>query len=150
MKRKNLYLQLLALETESKPMATKYLQHAVGKRKSAVARLYLKPGNGDITINKRPMDEYYLRPTSKMIIMQPLELTGLAGKYDLTVNVCGGGLQGQAGAIRHALARALSNLDPENRAVLKRAGLLTRDARKKERKLPGQPGARKKFQFSKR
>lgn len=128
----------------------KYIQHSVGKRKSSVARLYLKDGNGTITINKKPIDEYYLRPTSKMIIMQPLELTSTVGKYDISVNVQGGGLQGQAGAIRHALAKALSSLDPENRTVLKRAGLITRDSRIKERKLPGQPGARKKFQFSKR
>ena len=131
-------------------MGTKYTQHAVGKRKTSIARLYLKPGNGEITINKKPMDEYYLRPTSKMLIMQPLELTNLVGKFDLNINVCGGGLQGQAGAIRHALAKALADMEPENRAVLKRAGLITRDSRIKERKLPGQPGARKKFQFSKR
>lgn len=131
-------------------MGTKYTQHAVGKRKTSVARLYLKPGNGEITINKKPMDEYYLRPTSKMLIMQPLELTNLVGKFDLNINVCGGGLQGQAGAIRHALAKALADMEPENRTVLKRAGLITRDSRIKERKLPGQPGARKKFQFSKR
>ncbi|MFK7824700.1 MAG: 30S ribosomal protein S9 [Oligoflexales bacterium] len=131
-------------------MGTKYTQHAVGKRKTSVARLYLKPGSGEITINKKPMDEYYLRPTSKMLIMQPLELTNLVGKFDLNINVCGGGLQGQAGAIRHALAKALADIEPENRTVLKRAGLITRDSRIKERKLPGQPGARKKFQFSKR
>ncbi|NRA43979.1 MAG: 30S ribosomal protein S9 [Oligoflexales bacterium] len=131
-------------------MGTKYTQHAVGKRKTSVARLYLKPGSGEITINKKPMDEYYLRPTSKMLIMQPLELTNLVGKFDLNINVCGGGLQGQAGAIRHALAKALADTEPENRSVLKRAGLITRDSRIKERKLPGQPGARRKFQFSKR
>ena len=131
-------------------MSKKYLQQSVGKRKSSVARLYLKDGDGKITINKKPIDEYYLRPTSKMIIMQPLELTSSVGKFDVNVNVNGGGLQGQAGAIRHALAKALSAMDPENRTVLKRAGLITRDSRTKERKLPGQPGARKKFQFSKR
>lgn len=130
--------------------AASYLQHAVGKRKASVARLYLKEGSGHIRINKQTMDEYYLRPTSKMLIMQPLELTNTVGSYDLNVNVCGGGLQGQAGAIRHALAKALADLNPEYRTVLKRAGLITRDARTKERKLPGQPGARKKFQFSKR
>ena len=122
----------------------------VGKRKSAVARLSLVPGSGKITINKRPIDEYYLRPVSKKIIRQPLELTNSTDKFDIAVNVQGGGLSGQAGAIRHAISRSLSLLDPENRTTLKRAGLLTRDARKKERKLPGQPGARKKFQFSKR
>ena len=131
-------------------MATKYLQNTVGKRKSSVARLFLKAGKGNITVNKKPLDEYYLRPTSKMIVMQPLELTDSVGKFDLNINVSGGGLSGQAGAIRHAISRALANMDPEHRTILKRAGLITRDARQKERKLPGQPGARKKFQFSKR
>ena len=128
----------------------KYLQHTVGKRKTAVARLYLKSGTGAITVNRKSMDEYYLRPTSKMMIMQPLQLTGLVGRYDIVINVIGGGLHGQAGAIRHALSRALATMDPGHRTILKKAGLLTRDAREKERKLPGQPGARKKFQFSKR
>ena len=91
-----------------------------------------------------------LRPTSKKLIKQPLELTDLVGKYDVKVTVCGGGLSGQAGAIRHAISRALVALSEELRPTLKKAGLLTRDSRKKERKLPGQPGARKKFQFSKR
>jgi small subunit ribosomal protein S9 len=130
-------------------MAPKYL-HTVGKRKSAIARIWMKPGKGEITINKRTMDEYYLRATSKMVIMQPLELTNSVGQYDIRVNVIGGGLSGQAGAIRHAISRALANGDLEARKVLKKAGLLTRDSRKKERKLPGQPGARKRFQYSKR
>jgi len=124
--------------------------HTVGKRKTAIARIWMKPGKGDISINKRSMDEYYLRATSKMVIMQPLELTGVVGKYDIRVNVLGGGLSGQAGAIRHAISRALANEDVEMRKILKKAGLLTRDSRKKERKLPGQPGARKRFQYSKR
>jgi small subunit ribosomal protein S9 len=110
----------------------------------------LKPGKGSIEVNKRHIDEYFLRPTSKMMIRQPLELTNCADKYDIRVNVMGGGLSGQAGAIRHGIARALATLDPQMRSVLKRAGLITRDARKKERKLPGQPAARKKYQFSKR
>jgi small subunit ribosomal protein S9 len=131
-------------------MKTKYIQQTVGKRKTAIARLFMKPGKGEITINKRAMDDYYLRPTSKMVVMQPLELTDTVGKFDLKINVCGGGLSGQAEAIRHALSRALANMSEENHTTLKRAGLLTRDARKKERKLPGQPGARKRFQFSKR
>lgn len=138
------------LQTGSNPLGTKYIQQSVGKRKTSIARLYMKNGSGVITINKKPLDEYYLRPTSKMLIMQPLELTSNTGKFDLNINVRGGGLQGQAGAIRHALSKALSDLDPENRAVLKKAGLITRDSRIKERKLPGQPGARRKFQFSKR
>jgi small subunit ribosomal protein S9 len=110
----------------------------------------MKPGKGLIEVNKRSMDEYFLRPTSKMMIRQPLELTGSLENYDFKINVIGGGLSGQAGAIRHGISRALALLDPQMRAVLKKAGLITRDARKKERKLPGQPGARKKFQFSKR
>ncbi len=130
-------------------MAPKYV-HTVGKRKSAIARIWMKPGKGEITINKRSLDDYYLRATSKMVIMQPLELTGSVGRFDIRVNVMGGGLSGQAGAIRHAISRALANGDLEARKVLKKAGLLTRDSRKKERKLPGQPGARKRFQFSKR
>ena len=130
-------------------MAPKYI-HTVGKRKRAVARIWMKSGKGEITINKRTMDEYYLRATSKMVILQPLELTNNVGKFDIRVNVFGGGLNGQAGAIRHAISRALANQDPESRNILKRAGLITRDSRKKERKLPGQPGARKRFQFSKR
>jgi small subunit ribosomal protein S9 len=130
-------------------MAPKYT-HTVGKRKTAIARLWMKPGKGDITINKRTMDEYFLRATSKMVVLQPLELTNSVGKFDLRINVMGGGLAGQAGAIRHALSRALATSDIELRKVLKKAGLLTRDSRKKERKLPGQPAARKRFQYSKR
>ena len=130
-------------------MAAKYI-HTVGKRKTAIARIWMKPGKGEITINKRTIDEYYLRATSKMVIMQPLELTGSVGQYDIRVNVIGGGLSGQAGAIRHAISRALANSDLDARKVLKKAGLITRDSRKKERKLPGQPGARKRFQYSKR
>ena len=124
--------------------------HAVGRRKSSVARVYMKPGQGKIVINKRDIDDYYIRATSKMVINQPLELTGNEGKMDILVNVAGGGLSGQAGAIRHAISRALSEIDPENRQVLKANGLITRDARKKERKLYGQKGARARFQFSKR
>lgn len=130
-------------------MAPKYV-HTVGKRKTAIARIWMKPGKGEITINKRTLDDYYLRATSKMVIMQPLELTGCLEKFDIRVNVMGGGLNGQAGAIRHAISRALANQDLEMRKILKKAGLLTRDSRKKERKLPGQPAARKRFQYSKR
>ena len=126
------------------------VMHAVGRRKTSVARVYMKPGQGKIVVNKRDINEYYIRATSKMIINQPLELTGNEGKMDILVNVAGGGLTGQAGAIRHAISRALCELDPENRKVLKAAGLITRDARKKERKLYGQKGARARFQFSKR
>ena len=131
-------------------MKSTYLKHTVGKRKEAIARAYFKEGKGSIVINKQKFDEYFLRPTSKKLIEQPLELTGNMGNFDIKINVCGGGLSGQAGAIRHAIAKCLAEMNDENRGVLKKAGLLTRDSRKKERKLPGQPGARKKFQFSKR
>ncbi len=126
------------------------VMHAVGKRKTAIARIWMRPGTGKITINKRTMDEYYIRATSKMMIMQPLELTKTVSDFDIKVNVCGGGLSGQAGAIRHAISRALSSKDPDLRKILKSHGLISRDTRKKERKLYGQPGARKRFQFSKR
>jgi small subunit ribosomal protein S9 len=132
-------------------MATKSKAiHAVGKRKTAIARVWMKQGKGNIVINKRTMDEYFLRPTSKMIVRQALELAGVTEGYDITVNVIGGGLTGQAGAIRHALSRALSTIDPNNRKVLKEAGLITRDARKKERKKYGLASARRRFQFSTR
>ena len=132
-------------------MATKSKAiHAVGKRKTAIARVWMKQGKGEIVINKRSMDDYFLRPTSRMIVEQALELAGAADGYDITVNVRGGGLTGQAGAIRHALSRALAALSPENRKTLKAAGLITRDARKKERKKFGLASARRRFQFSKR
>jgi len=124
--------------------------HAVGKRKSAVARVWVKPGRGLITINRRPMDEYLSREVDKLLIRHPLELTETLGKYDISVNVRGGGNTGQAGAIRHGLARVLVTINPDFRAVLKKADLLTRDSRVKERKKYGQPGARKRFQYSKR
>ena len=127
-----------------------YLQHTVGKRKTSIARLYVKEGSGKITVNKKSLDAYSVRPTSKKLVMQPLELTETTKKYDFNVNVIGGGLSSQAGAIRHAISKALCLLDEAHRPTLKKEGLLTRDSRKKERKLPGQPGARKKFQFSKR
>ena len=123
---------------------------ATGRRKTAVARVILEPGNGRVTINKRPVDEYLDRETSKMVISQPLVLTGTFGKLDVMVNVRGGGGTGQAGAIRHGISKALLELNPEFREVLKRAGFLTRDSRVKERKKYGQPGARARFQYSKR
>jgi len=132
-------------------MATKSKAiHAVGKRKTAIARVWMKQGKGNIIINKRSMDDYFLRPTSRMIVQQALELAGAADAFDITVNVIGGGLTGQAGAIRHALSRALAAMDPEKRKLLKAAGLITRDARKKERKKFGLASARRRFQFSKR
>jgi len=123
---------------------------SIGRRKSAVARVRMKSGNGQITINKRTLEEYFGRKTSQMIIKQPLELTGSMNKYDIRVNVHGGGLTGQAGAVKHGISRALIQVDPELRQVLKTNGFLTRDARRVERKKYGLRGARRAFQFSKR
>lgn len=124
--------------------------YATGKRKTAVARVWLKPGSGAVVINQRPIDEYIDRETSKMIIFQPLTLTGTFGKLDISVNVQGGGGSGQAGAIRHGISKALLEYNPEFREVLKRAGFLTRDSRVKERKKYGLRSARARFQYSKR
>jgi len=124
--------------------------YATGKRKTSVARVWMKPGEGKIVVNKRTIDEYFGRETSKMIIRQPLELTDNIGKYDIFVNVCGGGPSGQAGAIRHGITKALLEVDVEMRGVLKKAGLITRDSRIKERKKYGRRSARRSFQFSKR
>jgi small subunit ribosomal protein S9 len=126
------------------------IQIAVGRRKDAVARVRLSPGTGNITINGRTLDEYFGRETSKMILVEPLKLVDQMGKLDVSVNAKGGGLSGQAGAIRHGITRALMEYNPEFRPVLKKAGFVTRDARKVERKKYGRPGARKRFQFSKR
>lgn len=135
-------------------MATKgktYNSHAVGRRKSSVARVYVSEnGNGGIKINKRDIKDYFPKGTNRYVVNQPLNLLKLADKYDINVNVRGGGTTGQAGAIRLGVARALIKLDPTLRAELKKAGFLTRDSRKVERKKPGLAGARRKFQFSKR
>jgi small subunit ribosomal protein S9 len=122
----------------------------VGRRKESVARVRLVPGTGNVTINGRTMDEYFGRETSKMILIEPLKLVDQLGKVDVFVTANGGGLSGQAGAIRHGISRALVDLNAEFRPVLKKAGFLTRDARAVERKKYGRPGARKRFQFSKR
>lgn len=124
--------------------------YATGRRKEAVARVWIWPGEGKITINNRDIDQYFGRATTKLVLRQALEVVDQVGKVDVQVNVRGGGLTGQAGAIRHGLARALSKLNPEFRPVLKKAGFITRDPRAVERKKYGQPGARKRFQFSKR
>ncbi len=124
--------------------------YATGKKKTSIARVWLKPGAGDIVINKRAMDEYFGRETSKMVVRQPLELTENVGKFDIFVNVTGGGPSGQAGAIKHGITKALLEVDPELRGMLKKAGFITRDSRIKERKKYGQRGARRSFQFSKR
>ena len=126
------------------------LIHAVGKRKTAVARIWMKPGSGKITINKRPMEEYFTREIDRVMVLEPLKITEKEGQFDIKVNVRGGGISGQAGAIRHGISRALVTVDPELREPLKRGGFLTRDPRMKERKKYGQRGARARFQYSKR
>lgn len=123
---------------------------ATGRRKTSTARVRLKPGDGKITINNKSIDEYFGRDTLKAIVRQPLELAKVLNKYDVYVNVDGGGISGQAGAIRHGISRALLDMNPELRSTLKKAGFLTRDPRMKERKKYGQKAARKRFQFSKR
>ena len=129
-------------------MANKF--YGTGRRKSSIARVYLVPGNGKITINKKDMDQYFGLETLKIIVRQPLEATNTLDKYDVLVNVRGGGLTGQAGAIRHGIARALLNVDADFRPTLKKAGFLTRDPRMKERKKYGLKKARRAPQFSKR
>ena len=131
-------------------MAEAMLFYGTGRRKTSVARVWLKQGKGNIRVNKRAFEEYFPRETLRMIICQPLQLTNLLGQFDANINVGGGGPTGQAGAIRMAIARALVREDQTLRALLSREGLLTRDSRMKERKKYGQPGARSKFQYSKR
>lgn len=124
--------------------------YGTGKRKNAIARVFLSPGGGKVTVNGRTFEDYFPREILRIIAMQPFAALAKQGQYDVEVNVVGGGVSSQAVAIRHGIARALVGADVNNKAALKRAGYLTRDARKKERKKPGQPGARKKFQYSKR
>jgi small subunit ribosomal protein S9 len=124
--------------------------YGTGRRKTAVARVYLRPGTGKITVNKRDFEVYFPNRVLKMIIRQPLLITENAEKFDILINVAGGGMSGQAGAIRHGLSRALLEFNPELRPKLKSAGFLRRDAREVERKKYGQPKARRRFQFSKR
>jgi small subunit ribosomal protein S9 len=124
--------------------------HTVGRRKSAVARVWIKPGKGTIMVNRKPIEEYMRRETDRILIRQPLTITDNLEKYDISVTVRGGGISGQAGAIRHAISRALANLSPELRLPLKKAALLTRDARVRERKKYGMRGARARYQYSKR
>jgi small subunit ribosomal protein S9 len=140
------------------PEAPRYVQkldkqgraYATGKRKDAVARVWIRPGSGKIIVNERPVEVYFARPVLRMILQQPLAVAQRHGQYDLTVSVAGGGLSGQAGAVRHGLAKALTNYEPELRPALKREGFLTRDARVVERKKYGKKKARRSFQFSKR
>ncbi|MEW6212643.1 MAG: 30S ribosomal protein S9 [Acidobacteriota bacterium] len=124
--------------------------YGTGRRKSATARVFIRPGTGQIVINRRKFEDYFQNEMHRMIIRQPLHLTDTAGKIDILVNVEGGGFAGQAGAVRHGVTRALIEFNPEFRARLKKAGFVTRDPRAKERKKYGQKGARKRFQFSKR
>ena len=131
-------------------MAATLTQYATGKRKYAVARAWLMPGQGEIKVNQRALDNYFPRPSLRTMIQFPLEVTGLLGKYNVKATVCGGGNSGQAGALRHAIAKALVTMNPALREALKKEGLLTRDPRVKERKKYGQKGARKRFQYSKR
>jgi small subunit ribosomal protein S9 len=124
--------------------------NALGRRKSAVARVYVSDGKGKITINERDLNDYFTTGTLQYVVLQPLNLLGVAGQYDIKVNLDGGGITGQAEALRLGISRALIEINPESRAALKHAGFLTRDPREVERKKPGRPGARKRFQFSKR
>ena len=124
--------------------------NTVGRRKAAVARVYVKPGNGTITINKKPLEVYFPLDIFQFVVKQPLLVLNQMVNYDININLDGGGIHGQAEAARMGIARALCEIDAENRTILKKNGFLTRDAREVERKKPGQPGARRKFQFSKR
>ena len=127
------------------------VQHyGTGRRKTSTARVFLRPGSGNVTVNNRSLEQYFFDETHRMIVKQPLQATDSASKFDLVINVEGGGMHGQAGAVQHGIARALVDFSVELRPVLKKAGFLTRDPRMKERKKYGQPGARKRFQFSKR
>ena len=125
-------------------------EYATGRRKYSVARAWVSPGTGDIVVNARPFDNYFPRPSLRTAVQAPFEVTGLVGKFDVKATVRGGGTTGQAGALRHAIARALVTMTPALRTQLKKEGFLTRDSRVKERKKYGQKGARKRFQYSKR
>jgi small subunit ribosomal protein S9 len=131
-------------------MAVLERAYGTGRRKTSVARVWIKPGSGRISVNRRTFENYFARETLRMIIAQPFQVTGTDGQFDVAVNVAGGGPTGQAGAVRHGIARALARYDDKLRLPLKKAGLLTRDPRMRERKKYGQPGARQKFQYSKR
>ena len=124
--------------------------YGTGRRKTSTARVYLRPGTGEIQVNRKPFDQYFPNQALRMVIRQPLQLTETANKFDILVNVAGGGPAGQAGAVRHGITRALMEFNADLRPTLKGAGLVTRDPRIKERKKYGQKGARKRFQFSKR
>jgi small subunit ribosomal protein S9 len=131
-------------------MAQENIYYATGRRKTAIARTWVKPGNGDVTINDRPIDDYFKLESAKTEMLQPFVITNTSGKYDVRVRVLGGGVNGQSGAIRLGITKALMQIDPDFRQPLKRAGFVKRDPRAKERKKYGQRGARARFQFSKR
>lgn len=151
-------LEQLSSLRPAAPEAPKYAQkldkqgraYATGKRKDAVARVWIKPGAGRVTVNDKPLDTYFARPVLRMMIQQPLAVSNRQGQYDVVCTVSGGGLSGQAGAVRHGLSKALTNYEPDLRGVLKRGGFLTRDPRVVERKKYGRAKARRSFQFSKR
>src|SRR5918996_4602586 len=151
-------MQDLAALKPATPEAPKYIQkldqqgraYATGKRKNAVARVWVKPGKGTITVNTRPVEVFFARPVLRMLIQQPLVAANRAGQYDVICKVSGGGLSGQAGAVRHGISKALTHFEPELRSALKRGGFLTRDSRVVERKKYGRAKARRSFQFSKR
>jgi small subunit ribosomal protein S9 len=124
--------------------------YGTGKRKNAIARVFLSAGTGTVTVNGRTFEDYFPREILRIIAMQPFVALSMQGQFDVQASVAGGGVSAQATAVRHGIARALVGLDEDNKPVLKKAGYITRDARKKERNKPGQPGARKKFQYSKR
>src|SRR5213595_989805 len=149
--------QLSALKPAA-PESPKYVQkldaqgraYATGKRKNAVARVWLKPGGGRVTVNEKPVETFFARPVLRMLIQQPLVAARRQGQYDVVCTVSGGGLSGQAGAVRHGISKALTCFEPDLRAILKKGGFLTRDSRTVERKKYGHPKARRSFQFSKR
>jgi len=124
--------------------------YGTGRRKTSTARVFLRPGTGKVTVNNKPFETYFFAETDRMLVKAPLQASETLTKFDVLVNVSGGGMHGQAGAVQHGIARALVQYSPELRGVLKKAGFMTRDPRMKERKKYGQPGARKRFQFSKR
>jgi small subunit ribosomal protein S9 len=150
--------ELAALKPAPAPETPRYVQkldkqgraYATGKRKNAVARVWLKPGGGQVTVNERPVETFFARPVLRMLIQQPLVAANRQNQYDVICTVSGGGLSGQAGAVRHGISKALTNYEPDLRPVLKRGGFLTRDPRVVERKKYGRAKARRSFQFSKR
>jgi small subunit ribosomal protein S9 len=150
----DLGLQTLQIQNPKSKIQNRHMAdiqyYGTGRRKTSTARVYLRPGSGEIIVNRRTFDAYFPNEALRMIIRQPLSLTDTAGKFDILVNVDGGGTAGQAGAVRHGITRALMEFNADLRPTLKKAGLVTRDPRQKERKKYGQKGARKRFQFSKR